>query len=98
MECAFTQTTCFYYDIILNFNVYLQRRAHNDEQISFWEIFSVQEILLRKVLSEKHNIRFDRCGTKCAYGDVVIHYRPLLDKKHAGKINVASSAWDSYII
>lgn len=98
MEFAFTQTTRFYYDIILKFNVYLQRRAHNDEQVSFWEIFSVQEILLRKVFSEKHNIRFDRCGTKCAYGDVVIHYRTLLDKKHAGKINVASSAWDSYVI
>lgn len=46
----------------------------------------MQEILLRKVLSKKHNIRFDRCGTKCAYGDVVIHYCTLLDKKHAGKI------------
>lgn len=60
--------------------VYLQRGAHNEEQVCFGEVFCVQRILLRKILSKKHNIRFHCCGTECAYGDVVIHYSLLWNK------------------
>lgn len=37
----------------------------------------MEEILLREVLSEKHNVRFDCCSAECTYGDVVVHYGPL---------------------
>ena len=41
----------------------------------------MEEILLRKVLSEKHDVRFDCRGAECAYGDVVAHYGMLSNKQ-----------------
>lgn len=41
----------------------------------------MKEKLLRKVLSKKHNIRFDGSCAECAHGDLATHYFMLVIKK-----------------
>ena len=45
----------------------------------------MEEITLRKVLSEKHNVRFDCCSAECANGDAVVHYGTL-QNQHMKKV------------
>lgn len=57
----------------LRVQTYLQGGAHNDQQVRFGEILSVEEILLREVLSKKHHVRFDGGGTEGADGHFITH-------------------------
>lgn len=56
---------------------HLQRRAHDDKQVSLWEVFDMLEVALGKILPKKHYIRFDRPLAECTQRDPVSHYEFL---------------------